>query len=85
MDRKLLLTAVNFWCPTTNSLILPLGPMSPTVLDITALLGRSLARFPIDVELHSYQNNIELKTIFDERAAEVLNEGTLRHNGLGKT
>lgn len=74
MDWELFLAIVNFWCLAINSLILPLSPMSPTAFDITTLLGRSPTGFPIDATLHSYQNNTEQKTIFDERASKILTE-----------
>ena len=31
MDKELLMAALSFWCSATNTMILPLGPMGPTI------------------------------------------------------
>ncbi|KAM2182057.1 hypothetical protein ACFX1Q_032592 [Malus domestica] len=37
MDKELLMAALGFWCSTTNTMVLPLGLIGPTVLDISAI------------------------------------------------
>ncbi|KAM2268638.1 hypothetical protein ACFX1S_046737 [Malus domestica] len=39
LDKELLLAALCFWCSATNIMVLPLGPIGPTILDVTAILG----------------------------------------------
>ncbi|PRQ42305.1 putative aminotransferase-like, plant mobile domain-containing protein [Rosa chinensis] len=39
MDRPLLAAALCFWSSATNTMNLPLGPMSPTLLDMAAIFG----------------------------------------------
>ncbi|XP_040370389.1 uncharacterized protein LOC121051653 [Rosa chinensis] len=39
MDRPLLAAALCFWSSATNTMDLPLGPMSPTLLDMAAIFG----------------------------------------------
>ena len=46
MDKELLMAALSFWCSATNTMTFPLGPIGPTVLDISAILGTSLLVFP---------------------------------------
>ncbi|KAM2205655.1 hypothetical protein ACFX1S_025121 [Malus domestica] len=72
LDKDLLLTALCFWCSATNTMVLPLGPVGPTILDITAILGTSASGIPIDVALSGYPSNLDLKTLFDRRAFETL-------------
>ncbi|KAM1081153.1 hypothetical protein EV2_016192 [Malus domestica] len=71
-DKELLQAALCFWCSATNTMVLPLGPMGPTVLDITAILGTSATGIPVDATLSGHPSNIDLKTLFDRRAFETL-------------
>ncbi|TQD98833.1 hypothetical protein C1H46_015476 [Malus baccata] len=76
LDKELLLTALCFWCSATNTMVLPLGPIGPTILDITAILGTSLTGILIDAALSGYPSNLNLNALFDKRALETLsNEG----------
>ncbi|KAM2394140.1 hypothetical protein FF1_036974 [Malus domestica] len=68
LDKELLLAALCFWCSTTNTMVLPLGPVGPTILDITAILGTSASGIPIDAALSGYPSNQDLNTLFDRRA-----------------
>ncbi|KAM0974297.1 hypothetical protein ACFX2C_017498 [Malus domestica] len=72
-DKELLQAALCFWCSATNTMVLPLGPIGPTVLDITAILGTSATGIPVDATLSGHPSNIDLKTLFDRRAFETLN------------
>ncbi|XP_070672589.1 uncharacterized protein [Malus domestica] len=72
-DKELLLAAMCFWCSVTNTMVFPLGPIGPTILDVTAILGTSATGIPIDAALSGYPLNIDLKTLFDRRAFETLN------------
>ncbi|KAM2608903.1 hypothetical protein TB1_037178 [Malus domestica] len=72
-DKELLQAALYFWCSATNTMVLPLGPIGPTILDITAILGTSATGIPVDATLSGHRSNIDLKTLFDRRAFETLN------------
>ncbi|KAM1454701.1 hypothetical protein ACFX1X_004219 [Malus domestica] len=72
-DKELLLAALCFWCSATNTMVLPLGPIGPTILDIIAILGTSATGIPVDATLSGHPSNIDLKTLFDRRAFETLN------------
>ncbi|KAM2561556.1 hypothetical protein TB1_012615 [Malus domestica] len=48
LDKELLLAALCFWCSATNTMVLPIHPIGPTILDITAILGTSPTGIPID-------------------------------------
>ncbi|XP_070668827.1 uncharacterized protein [Malus domestica] len=72
-DKELLLAALCFWCSATNTMVLPLGPIGPTILDITVILGTSATGIPVDATLSGHPSNIDLKTLFDRRAFETLN------------
>lgn len=78
MDQELLMAALIFWCTTTNNMILPLGPIGVTVLDVWAILSTSLSGLPIDTVLSKYQFDLDLKMVFEERAYEVLKKKRLR-------
>ncbi|KAM1767980.1 hypothetical protein ACFX1T_045837 [Malus domestica] len=73
LDNELLLAALCFWCSATNTMVLPLGPIGPTILDITAILGTSPTGIPIDAALSGYLSNLDLKALFDKRTLETLN------------
>ncbi|KAM1789771.1 hypothetical protein ACFX12_033898 [Malus domestica] len=72
LDKKLLLAALCFWFSATNTMVLPLGPIGPTILDITAILGTSPTGIPIDAALSGYPSNLDPKVLFDKRALETL-------------
>ncbi|KAM2587746.1 hypothetical protein TB1_044895 [Malus domestica] len=72
LDKELLLATLCFWCSATNTMVLPLGPVGPTILDITAILGTSATGIPIDAALSRYPSNLNLKALFDRRAFETL-------------
>ncbi|KAM2303663.1 hypothetical protein ACFXTH_023458 [Malus domestica] len=72
LDKELLLAALCFWCSATNTMVLPLGPIGPTILDITAILRTSTTGIPVDATLSRHPSNIDLKTLFDRRAFETL-------------
>ncbi|KAM1639724.1 hypothetical protein ACFX13_009927 [Malus domestica] len=65
MDKELLMTALSFWCSTTNTLVIPFGPMTPTILDISAILGTPPSGMPIDDTLIGCPSNLNLKALFD--------------------
>ncbi|KAM2775599.1 hypothetical protein COP1_020332 [Malus domestica] len=71
-DKELFLAALCFWCSATNIMVLPLGPIGPTILDITAILGTSATGIPVDATLSGYRSNLDLNTLFDRRAFETL-------------
>ncbi|KAM2722174.1 hypothetical protein EV2_043148 [Malus domestica] len=60
-DKELLLAALCFWCSATNTMVLPLGPIGPTILDVTAILGTSATGIPIDAALSGYPSNVNLR------------------------
>lgn len=53
-------------------MVISLGPIGSTVLDITAILGTSLFDLPIDTALSGFKFDLDLKTTFEERAVEAL-------------
>ncbi|KAM1944158.1 hypothetical protein ACFX15_012404 [Malus domestica] len=72
MDKELLMVASSLWCSATNTMVLPLGPMGPTILDITTILGTSPFGIPVDATLSGYPSTINLKALFNDRAFETL-------------
>ncbi|KAM1591617.1 hypothetical protein ACFX1Z_035217 [Malus domestica] len=74
LDKELLLATLCFWCSATNTMVLPLGPIGPTILDLTAILGTSPTGIPVDAALSGYPSNLNLRTFFDKQALETLNE-----------
>ncbi|KAM1322301.1 hypothetical protein ACFX2F_015287 [Malus domestica] len=72
MDKELLLAALCFWCSATNTMVLHLGPIGPTILDITAIHGTSPTGIPVDATLSGYPSNLDLNALFDKRALETL-------------
>ncbi|KAM1010274.1 hypothetical protein ACFX2C_045771 [Malus domestica] len=72
LDKELLLATLCFWCSATNTMVLPLGPVGLTILDITAILGTSATGIPIDAALSRYPSNLNLKALFNRRAFETL-------------
>ncbi|KAM1885604.1 hypothetical protein ACFX15_037713 [Malus domestica] len=71
LDKELLLAALCFRCSATN-MVLPLSPIGPIILDLTAILGTSPTGIPIDAALSEYLSNHNLKALFDKRALETL-------------
>ncbi|KAM2380727.1 hypothetical protein ACFX1X_041853 [Malus domestica] len=69
---ELLLAALCFWCSATNTMVLPLGPIGSTILDLTAILGTSPTGILVDSALPGYPSNLNLKALFDKRALETL-------------
>ncbi|KAM2661199.1 hypothetical protein EV2_023537 [Malus domestica] len=74
LDKELLLVALCFWCSATNTMVLPLGPIGPTILDLIAILGTSPTGIPIDAALSRYPSNLNLKVLFDKQALETLSD-----------
>ncbi|CAN6707287.1 unnamed protein product [Malus baccata var. baccata] len=72
LDKELLLAALCFWCSATNTMVLPLSPIGPTILDLTAILGTSPTGIPVDSALPGYPLNLNLNALFDKRALETL-------------
>ncbi|KAM2542723.1 hypothetical protein TB2_022120 [Malus domestica] len=68
MDKELLMAALGFWCSATNLMVLPLGPIGGTILDISAILGTSPSGLQIDISLSRCPSNLDLKMLFDECA-----------------
>ncbi|KAM2220626.1 hypothetical protein ACFX1S_019813 [Malus domestica] len=66
MDNELFMAASSLWCSATNTMVLPLGPMGPTILDITAILGTSPFGIPVDATLSGYPSTIDLKVLFND-------------------
>ncbi|XP_068329879.1 uncharacterized protein [Pyrus communis] len=75
MDKELLMVALSLWCSATNTMILSFGPLGPTVLDVSAILGTSPTGLLIDAALSGYPSPLDLKALFDERAVETLSRG----------
>ena len=75
MDKELLMAALSLWCSATNTMVLPFGPLGPTILDVSAILGTSSIGLPIDAALSGYPSPLDLKALFDERAVETLSRG----------
>ncbi|KAM2672725.1 hypothetical protein EV1_008379 [Malus domestica] len=72
MDKELIMAAFSLWCSATNTMVLPFSPMTPTILDILAIIGTSLSGIPVDATLIGYPSNLNLKALFDNWAFETL-------------
>ncbi|XP_068323205.1 uncharacterized protein [Pyrus communis] len=72
IDWELLMAALSFWCSATNTMVLPLGTIGLTVLDISAILGSSSFDLLVDTVFPGYQFDLDLKSLFNERALEAL-------------
>ncbi|KAM2227691.1 hypothetical protein ACFXTI_014470 [Malus domestica] len=72
MDKELLMAALGFWCSATNIMVIPLGPIGPTILDVSAILGTFPSGLSIDISLLECPSNLDLKILFDERIVESL-------------
>ncbi|KAM1216804.1 hypothetical protein ACFX2J_013045 [Malus domestica] len=55
-------------------MVIPFGPITPTILDILAIIGTSSSGIPIDATLIGCPSNFDLKAMFDERAVETLSQ-----------
>ncbi|KAM1896152.1 hypothetical protein ACFX13_044824 [Malus domestica] len=66
MDKELLMVDLSFRCSTTNTMILPFGPITLTILDISTILGTSPLGIPVDAALFGCSSNLDLKALFDE-------------------
>ncbi|KAM1440987.1 hypothetical protein ACFXTO_009161 [Malus domestica] len=76
LDKELILAALCFWCSATNTMVLPFGPIGPTILDLTIILGTSPIGIPIDAAFSGYPSNLNLRTLFDRRALETLSSNS---------
>ncbi|KAM1480327.1 hypothetical protein ACFX2I_027488 [Malus domestica] len=74
MYKEFLMAALSFWCSATNTMILPFGPITPTNLDISTILGTSPLGIPVDSILFRCLSNLNLKALFDGRAVETLSQ-----------
>ncbi|KAM1789739.1 hypothetical protein ACFX12_033870 [Malus domestica] len=74
IDKELLMAALSLWCTATNTMVIPFVPITPTILDISAILGTSPSSIPIDVALIGCPSNLNLKVRFNERAIETLSQ-----------
>ncbi|CAN6691619.1 unnamed protein product [Malus baccata var. baccata] len=74
VDNELLMAASSLWCSATKTMVLPLGPIGPTILDITMILGTSPFGIPVDATISGYPSNIDLKALFNYWAIETLRE-----------
>ncbi|KAM2928482.1 hypothetical protein COP2_035726 [Malus domestica] len=72
VDKELLMATSSLWCSATNTMVLPLGLIGPTILDITPILGTSPFGIPVDATLFGYLSNIDLKALFNDWAIETL-------------
>ncbi|KAM1759737.1 hypothetical protein ACFX12_002693 [Malus domestica] len=68
VDKELLMAASSFWCSATNTMVLPIYSIGPTILDITAILGTSPFGISVDATLFGYPSAIDLKALFNDRA-----------------
>ncbi|KAM2504329.1 hypothetical protein PS1_038264 [Malus domestica] len=55
-------------------MILPFGLITPTILDISTILGTSHSGILVDAAFFGCWSNLDLKTLFDERVVETLNQ-----------
>ncbi|KAM2490943.1 hypothetical protein PS1_047762 [Malus domestica] len=58
----------------TNTMVLSFDPITPTILDISAIIGIPPSGIPVDAALIGCPSNLDLKSLFDERAVEVLSQ-----------
>ncbi|KAM2111842.1 hypothetical protein ACFX1R_014416 [Malus domestica] len=74
MDKELLMAALSLWCSATNTMVLPFSPITPTILDISAILGTSPSGIPIDATFIGCPSNLDLKALFDEWVVKTLSQ-----------
>lgn len=53
-------------------MVLPFGPISPIVHDISAILGTCPSGFPVDTIIPGYQFDLDFKSLFDKSVVEAL-------------
>ncbi|KAM1476832.1 hypothetical protein ACFXTO_038776 [Malus domestica] len=51
MDKELLMATLSLWCSATNTMVLTFGPMTPIILDISAINGTFPSGIPVDATL----------------------------------
>ncbi|KAM2246471.1 hypothetical protein ACFXTI_007286 [Malus domestica] len=68
------MAALSLWCSATNTMVIPFGPMTHTILDISAIIGTPLSGIPVDTTLVGCLSNLDLKALFDDRAVETLSQ-----------
>ncbi|XP_050160449.1 uncharacterized protein LOC126634000 [Malus sylvestris] len=59
---------------TTNIMVLSFDLITPTILDISTIIGTPLSGIPVDASLIGCPSNLDLKALFDERAIEALSQ-----------
>ncbi|PRQ56403.1 putative aminotransferase-like, plant mobile domain-containing protein [Rosa chinensis] len=88
MDRPLLEPSLCFWSSATNTINLPLGPMTPTLLDMAAIFGFrpngeavcATAKFPssfhASLKPKAIKNDKKAKDDAEAKAKQLLNYST---------
>ncbi|KAM1262878.1 hypothetical protein ACFX2G_028564 [Malus domestica] len=78
MDKELLMAALSLWCSATNIMVLSFGPITPTILDISVILGTSHSGILIDVAFIRCPSNLDLKECLDvkPRRSRALKRGS---------
>ncbi|XP_062018966.1 uncharacterized protein LOC133735577 [Rosa rugosa] len=88
MDRPLLAASLCFWSSATNTINLPLGPMTPTLLDMAAIFGLrpngeavcATAKFPssfhASLKPKAIKNDKKAKDDAEAKAKQLLNYST---------
>ncbi|KAM5586672.1 hypothetical protein ABKV19_005545 [Rosa sericea] len=88
MDRPLLAASLCFWSSATNTINLPLGPMTPTLLDMAAIFGFrpngvavcATTKFPTSFHTSlrpkAVKNDKKAKDEADVKAKQLLNYST---------
>ncbi|KAM2277154.1 hypothetical protein ACFXTI_035488 [Malus domestica] len=74
MDKELLMEAQSLWCSAINTMVLPFGPITLTILDISAIIWTSPSGIRVDTTLIGCPSNLDLKVLFDERVVETLSQ-----------
>ncbi|KAM2971649.1 hypothetical protein FF2_018440 [Malus domestica] len=74
MDKELLMAVLSLWCSATNTMVLPFGLMTSTIIDISAIIGTPHSGIPVDATFIGCPSNLDLKALFDDRAIEMLSQ-----------
>ncbi|KAM1203910.1 hypothetical protein ACFX2J_019668 [Malus domestica] len=74
MDKELLMAALSLWCSATNTMVFPFNPITPTILNISAIIRTSPSGIPIDATFIECPSNLDLKALFDNQAIEILSQ-----------
>ncbi|KAB2610644.1 proline-rich protein 12-like [Pyrus ussuriensis x Pyrus communis] len=61
-------------CSATNTMVLLLGLVGPTMLDISAILSTYPYGLPVDVVFPRYQFNLDPKALFEERVCREVEQ-----------